>query len=150
MGNLVGPAFELNSPFTETDTTITVTFQMGGWLKHEVRIDIGFDSIDIFLTRSDNVPVIKSFDLEAPVIAAESSIRYSSTGLELVLKKRVPAIWGKLFVKLVPETPAMERWIAEIQAQGKEFDEVDDAGLAQAFEEAQVETLGMPKDRIKH
>jgi hypothetical protein len=27
---------------------------------------------------------------------------------------------------------------------------VDDAGLAQAFEEAQVETLGMPKDRIKH
>jgi hypothetical protein len=148
VGDFETVAFSPQAPFTQTDTTITVAFQLGDWLRSEVRVEIGLDSVDVFLTRADRCPTVKSFELEGAVNAVESSVRFSSAGLEISLKKRIPGMWTKLFVKLEADEVCVENLIQDIHARADTFGQFDDSELMQSFEEAQLETLGMPKDRI--
>jgi hypothetical protein len=147
LGDFDKIAFSHDVPFTQTETTVSFTFQLGKWLRSEIRVDLGFDSMDVFLTREESYPEVKAFDFEAQINPEESVIQFSQGGLEVVLKKRNPGSWRKLFVDLeLPDIPS-DGWNEELQSRARGFGQVTVEEAMLKFQEAQ-DLLGLLSERV--
>jgi hypothetical protein len=149
LGDFSAPGFSNDPPFTQTDTTVTVTLQLGEWLRSEVRVELGFDSVDVFMAHGEVCPAVRSYELESPIDAPASAFAFTSAGLELRLAKRAPGQWKRVFVDRPAGHVNSATVMRTLEENSKNFQVLLPSEAVEQFEMSQIEALGDAKDRLE-